>query len=284
MRPLPAPKSTENAHLLLFLCLACGAVLLFGCVLGMGWLVHFVGVAALHPWLAPVVGGLCLLLFFLSAGLVAGLAFAAHGRVWGRPHFWRRVLRVVAPVAEMLSRCLPFHSKSQSDTRPSALDRVRHAFIQCNNRLVLAENMHCSPDQLLILLPHCLQASHCPLRLTHSPDNCRRCGRCTLRDFLHLRDTLGVRLAIAPGGTIARRIVRRERPQVIVAVACERDLASGIQDTAPLPVFGVLNERPMGPCIDTHVAMDLVELAVMQFIGGRDPLKKGSLSPKHPSS
>jgi len=57
------------------------------------------------------------------------------------------------------------------------------------------------------------------------------------------------------------------RPDLIIAVACERDLTSGIQDTAPLPVYGVFNQRPFGPCLNTQVAIDRVE-AVLKEISG----------------
>ena len=57
------------------------------------------------------------------------------------------------------------------------------------------------------------------------------------------------------------------RPKLIVAVACERDLSSGIQDTHPLPVFGVINERPNGPCLDTFVNIRRLEAAIRTFLG-----------------
>ena len=85
--------------------------------------------------------------------------------------------------------------------------------------------------------------------------------------LLELRDAYGVRLAIATGGTIARRIVVQARPRCIIAVACERDLTSGIQDSYPIPVFGVLNERPHGPCLDTLAPLDAIESAIRLFLG-----------------
>jgi hypothetical protein len=83
---------------------------------------------------------------------------------------------------------------------------------------------------------------------------------------LDLSDRYGVHLAIATGGTIARRIVVQVRPKLIIAVACERDLSSGIQDTYPIPVYGVLNERPHGPCLDTNVQLGMVESALKRFL------------------
>ena len=76
-----------------------------------------------------------------------------------------------------------------------------------------------------------------------------------------------VAISVATGGTLARRIVVEKRPDIIIAVACERDMTSGIQDSYPIPVFGILNKRPFGPCYDTDVDMDLVEKGLRSFLG-----------------
>ena len=57
------------------------------------------------------------------------------------------------------------------------------------------------------------------------------------------------------------------RPKAIVAIACERDLASGMADVFPIPVIGVLNERPNGPCCNTTVDPERVRAVVEQLIG-----------------
>ena len=72
---------------------------------------------------------------------------------------------------------------------------------------------------------------------------------------------------MATGGTLARRIIVEKRPKAIVAVACEYDLTTGIQDSYPLPVLGILNERPFGPCINTTVDVKKVKEAIFDFLG-----------------
>lgn len=150
----------------------------------------------------------------------------------------------------------------------AGMDRatVRRSFIKVNNELVLANNIHVRPDKLLLLLPHCVQASACPLRLHFQPENCRNCGNCQVGRLLNLKKKYGFKMAIATGGTIARKIVVECRPKMIIAVACERDLTSGIQDSYPLPVFGILNSRPKGPCHDTLVPMSHLENAIRRFL------------------
>ncbi len=152
--------------------------------------------------------------------------------------------------------------------RALGLDRrkVRRSFVKVNNELVLADRKPVAPQDLLLLLPHCVQRSACPRRLTHNVELCERCGRWPVGALLALRDALGIRLAIASGGTIARRIVVGIKPRCIVAVACERDLTSGIQDSYPLPVFGVLNERPCGPCLDTLVPLEHLKAMLRLFL------------------
>ncbi len=55
------------------------------------------------------------------------------------------------------------------------------------------------------------------------------------------------------------------KPEAIVAVACERDLSSGVIDTYPLPILGIVNERPFGPCFNTRVKIDRVKEAINFF-------------------
>ena len=157
--------------------------------------------------------------------------------------------------------------------------KVRRSFIKVNNELVLSRRKPVQPHELLLLLPHCVQRSSCPHRLVHNADHCQRCRQCPVGSLLDLRDKYGIKFAIATGGTIARRIVVQSRPSCIIAVACERDLTSGIQDSYPLPVFGVLNTRPNGPCLDTLVPMDALEDVIRLFLGMIDslPVRPASL-------
>lgn len=156
-------------------------------------------------------------------------------------------------------------------------ERLQLAVVDINNRLVRSEwkgrrngrGRDPIPERptLLLLLPHCLQVSECDIRLTYNVGNCKRCGRCEMKDLLGVADEKGIEIFVATGGTIARRIVKEVMPDVIVAVACERDLSSGIADTYPLPVLGITNDRPFGPCRNTRVDLEKVKEALI-FFGG----------------
>ena len=149
-------------------------------------------------------------------------------------------------------------------------EQVQHAFVAVNNELVLAQCRNGNPPRsVLLLMPHCLQDKDCLVKITYRAENCKRCGKCSIKDLLGLSEKYGVHLAVATGGTIARRIVIETRPDLIIAVACERDLTSGIQDTTPLPVYGIFNQRPFGPCLNSQVALDRVESVLREVLPGK---------------
>lgn len=145
-------------------------------------------------------------------------------------------------------------------------ERVERSFIEVSNHLVKQKRIQVKPEKLLILTPHCLQWETCPHKITRDVSNCKRCGHCQVGDLLRLSDTYGVKVAVVTGGTLARKVIKGLRPQAVLAIACERDLTSGIQDVFPMPVIGILNERPFGPCCNTKIDITLVERAVLDFI------------------
>ncbi|GBE04968.1 MAG TPA: DUF116 domain-containing protein [Nitrospirae bacterium] len=143
-------------------------------------------------------------------------------------------------------------------------DKVQRFLIDVNNRLV-RRSKRSPAKRLLLLLPHCLQRSECNIKITFNIFNCEGCGKCEIKDFVEIAKAHGLDLFIATGGTIARRIVVDTKPEAIVAVACERDLSSGVIDTYPLPLLGIINERPHGPCFNTRVDIEKVRDALAFF-------------------
>jgi len=165
------------------------------------------------------------------------------------------VLRVYYPFLMFLSAFLK-----------NKKEGFQRSVIHLNNRLVMAERT--KTKKILLLLPHCIQVTECTIRLTHNIYNCERCGRCEIKDLIELAEDNRLELFVATGGTIARKIVKEIKPEAIVAVACERDLSSGLVDTYPFPILGITNERPYGPCINTRVDLEKVKAAINFF--GRD--------------
>jgi len=137
-------------------------------------------------------------------------------------------------------------------------EKIQESFINVMNSLFLYRLKDKKPSNVLLLLPHCLQNHECPRKITWSIDNCVSCGKCSVGDLKKISQELDIDIFVATGGTVARRVVKDTRPDCILAVACPRDLSSGMIDTYPVPVYGILNERPFGPCFDTTISVQNV--------------------------
>jgi hypothetical protein len=138
-------------------------------------------------------------------------------------------------------------------------DRAVRSFIKVSNDFVTNELKDKAISRVLILLPHCIQLNSCAFKITSDIHNCRKCGKCVVMNFIDLSESYKFDVFVSTGGTMARKVVLERRPHLIMAVACERDLLSGIKDTLKLPVIGILNERPNGPCYNTTVDPQAIE-------------------------
>ncbi|MCU9813737.1 DUF116 domain-containing protein [Paraclostridium sp. AKS73] len=146
-------------------------------------------------------------------------------------------------------------------------DEIRKVYIKLNNNYIYSNRYKIKAEDILILIPHCIQKSECKLKITTNVRNCKSCGLCNVKDLIDLQDKYNVHVFIATGGTLARKKIKETRPKAVVAVACERDLTAGVQDIRQVPVLGVFNKRPNGPCVDTKIDANEVENAIKFFIG-----------------
>lgn len=221
------------------------------------WQLILPGLASLNMYLpiivATIIGGGILVLTFAVLGMIFTLLGIKKFFVFQKPAWYS--INMLFPIAVFIGKLLDINKEI-----------IERSFIEVSNHLVKQNNIKIAPERLLILTPHCIQLDVCPHKITRDINNCKQCGRCPVGDLLTLTRKYGVHLAVATGGTLARQVVKRIRPKAILAIACERDLTSGIQDVFPIPVIGVLNERPHGPCCNTIVDINKVELAIKNFL------------------
>lgn len=148
-------------------------------------------------------------------------------------------------------------------------EKIQSSYIAVNNNLVVSKKLMLNGQQVMILLPHCLQDSECPHKITMDVNNCKRCHKCSICDLIELGEKYNSVVKVVTGGTLARRVIKKDRPRGVVAVACERDLSLGIQEASGTPVIGVLNCRPNGPCFNTGVDLKAVEEALQAMCKGK---------------
>lgn len=241
----------------LFILVGVGGLALLAALVSLAVFLTAPRLAEFHPDLPGIIVVAATLAFVVVAiglGLIALSVVTGRRAVFGQ-RITATVMRIVFPLVRMLAAVVGIDR-----------DAIKRSFIAVNNALVSAGSLPTRGGTVLLLLPHCLQETSCPNRITGGLiENCERCGKCVIAGLLELAHQNGLALAVATGGTLARRVIGEVRPEAIIAVACETDLTSGIQDSYPLPVYGILNERPHGPCVDTTVDLERVRDAIRLF-------------------
>jgi hypothetical protein len=221
------------------------------------YLIPYIGLRNIHP-LAPkiVLYGMAAVLGFLILGVALLILTLVRGKeIFFAARLRGIVIEVLFPIMIVLGKLLGMSK-----------EKVQQSFVEVNNLLVRARYAGKRPQRILLLMPHCLQFSDCPIKVTSDATRCQACGKCKIKDLVELARKYDVHISVATGGTLARRRVAESKPEAIIAVACERDLTSGIQDAYPLPVIGILNDRPFGPCFNTSVDIGRVAEALDFFI------------------
>jgi len=227
----------------------------------LAWWVPNRGLANINPNLPNIVG---VIMAVLSGLAILGTALLVLTTALGKDIFFTRFMRLIVikfllPMIELVGRGLGINK-----------DSIRQSFIAMNNSLVISQRQRISPDRILVLLPHCIQLFDCEIKVTGDINKCVRCGRCNIKGLVDLGRKYNIDISVATGGTLARKVIVEKRPKLVLAVACERDLTSGIKDCYPLPVIGILNDRPFGPCFNTTVDVSKIDAALSQIILTKD--------------
>jgi len=229
---------------ILLLTTVLAAVLLYGV-----WHIARLGLAEIAEPLPMMVGAVLALACGGALLAIFNMVLAVKG--WPYLPFLQRqnyeLINLLFPVAVYVAKIFGIGKR-----------QLEGSFIATSNLMFNRMGIRVPADKLLVVTPHCLQLATCPHKITRDPHNCKRCGGCDIGSLVTLADEMGFHFFVATGGTLARQIVYNTRPKAVLAIACERDLMSGIQDVYPLPAVGVLNIRPNGPCYNTHV--DMVEV------------------------
>lgn len=132
-------------------------------------------------------------------------------------------------------------------------DWVEHAAIDVYNTLAVRRGRTVGRGELLVLIPRCLSKQ-------------------ALDGVLEIAGRYDVPVFVATRGQLARRVIRERRPRAVVAVACERDMMTGLRDVAgKLPVLGLTMQLPNGPCRDATIDLQQMEKWVQGLVAEQQP-------------
>lgn len=211
-----------------FLALAAGTVLMAIALLQLGWYLAKPRIEQLSLFLSHFIEWSAFVLFVLFLLMVCvEMTLLIRFKKSVFPYIW----------AEKFLLALLSRSMWLGEKFGISKDRVGNSFIKVHNLMLKSHARVLKGNVLLILLPRCL-------------------GKEAKRQVVERVNGRAVQIVTAAGGEEARNAIRRHNPSLILAVACERDLISGIRDVAEkIPVLAIPNKRPEGPCKNTHLQL-----------------------------
>lgn len=241
----------------LFVSLMTGSFLFVAVVFAIAWRIAYLGLYEINEYLPLAFG---IVLGLIVALLAVGIFSMVAGiRGWQVPRLFSKqtyaLMNLLFYVAVAAGKLLGIDRR-----------RIEGSFVAVSNQIIKNRHIKVPPEKLLVVTPHCLQLATCPHKITRDPNNCKRCGGCDIGALVTMAEEMGFHFFVVTGGTLARQTVMKIRPRAVVAIACERDLASGIQDVYPIPSVGVLNLRPNGPCYNTHVDIEEFRRAIEDLL------------------
>jgi len=167
----------------------------------------------------------------LLLSFYGGVALLPEGLLERGPYL--RLMNLTSLVARVFSR----------------RDWVEHAAIDVYNALAERRRRRVGKGELLVLIPRCLSKQ-------------------ALDGVLAIAGRYDVPVFVATRGQLARRVIRERRPRAVVAVACERDMMTGLRDVAgKLPVLGLTMQLPNGPCRDAVLELAVMDRWVRSLVG-----------------
>ena len=126
-------------------------------------------------------------------------------------------------------------------------DRLGYSLVEVHNELTRASIRRFSNGRILCLGPRCLD-------------------RDNTEQIRALAAEYGCDFYMAPGGALARQKIVQLKPAAIIGIACERDLVTGIRDIGyRIPVIGIANKRPLGPCKGAFIDLNELREAIEAF-------------------
>ncbi len=109
-------------------------------------------------------------------------------------------------------------------------------------------------NERILLLPQCLRSKDCPAELGDYGYECQECGRCSIKEILHLAKDLGYKgVFILPGGSIAKKLLLEMKPKATLGVACFKELVIGSFLCEKLGIIGQGVVLIKDGCINTLV-------------------------------
>ncbi len=162
---------------------------------------------------------------------------------------------------------------------------IRRIVTSQNQRVFRYLRKH-PPRSVLLIMPRCLKRKGCPVDVRGSMTACQSCDcdGCPLSNVAHLTASYGVHALVAFRSHIAFDMARRERPDLIVATACDDRLVKALRSVPEIPALLTPLAGMERQCINAVIDLTWVEDQIRLACAANVPAGETAATAKAPAT
>jgi hypothetical protein len=149
---------------------------------------------------------------------------------------------------------------------------VDHIGVEVRNKVNEKKFSEINPKDKIIVFPHCLRNPKCEAILDETGLVCDCCGKCSIGIIKPKAESIGYKVFVIPGSTFVKKIVKNNKFESVLGVACYEDLNLTMMKLADFNPQGVLLSRT--GCFKTKVDVK----TVLEKIGYTDEVENELLA------
>ncbi|MCC7552870.1 MAG: DUF116 domain-containing protein [Methanobacteriaceae archaeon] len=150
---------------------------------------------------------------------------------------------------------------------------IDHIGVEVRNNVNRAKFLKIPPEKKLIFLPHCLRHRECEAILNETGLVCTRCKKCSIGFIMEKAEPMGYKSFIVPGSSFVKKIVKENKFEAVVGIACYEDLNQTMMNLSDFHPQGAVLSRT--GCYETKVDVK----SVLEVINYKDPEKVKEVNP-----
>jgi len=133
---------------------------------------------------------------------------------------------------------------------------VDHIGVEVRNKVNEKKFNEIEGKDKILVFPHCLRTPKCEAILDETGLICNCCGKCAIGIIKPKAESLGYKVFVIPGSTFVKKIVKNNKFESVLGVACYEDLNLTMMKLSDFNPQGVLLSRT--GCFKTKVDVKTV--------------------------
>ncbi|MBL7055113.1 DUF116 domain-containing protein [Candidatus Woesearchaeota archaeon] len=108
-------------------------------------------------------------------------------------------------------------------------------------------------NEKAIFLPQCLRSRECKAKIGDRGIECLNCGKCSICEFKKQAEIKGYNVFISPGGSLVKKIIKKNNFKGVLGVACIPELEQALDLIKKTNIIAISVPLSKDGCVDTDV-------------------------------